>query len=121
MRKLNAIELGTHNGVIIVCLPPHSTHKLQLLGVSFMGPFKNYYSMEIENWMKNHPYHSITAYEVGTTMGVKYIRVATMENAINGLKNVSIFRLNPTFSETMTLYLTVTRWWQRKWIYYWNS
>jgi hypothetical protein len=90
--------------------PPQSTHKLQLLDVSFVGPLKYYYSMEIENWMKNRPCRSITAYEDGTTMGVAYVRAATMENVLNGLKNVSFFRPVPKFSETITLYLTVTRW-----------
>jgi hypothetical protein len=28
--------------VCVVCLFPHSTHKVQPLDVSFMGPFKSY-------------------------------------------------------------------------------
>jgi hypothetical protein len=55
-RNPDIIEMRRHHGVISVSLPPHSTHKLQPLDFSFMGPFKHYYSMEIKNWMKNHPY-----------------------------------------------------------------
>jgi hypothetical protein len=40
-RKLNAIELGRHHGVIIACSPPRSTHYFHPLDVLFMQPFKH--------------------------------------------------------------------------------
>jgi hypothetical protein len=53
-RTLDVIELARHHEVIVVCLPPQSIHKLHELHVSFVEPYKQYYSMEIENWTKNH-------------------------------------------------------------------
>ncbi|KAJ4448622.1 hypothetical protein ANN_00012 [Periplaneta americana] len=39
-RNVELLELARVNGAHIVCLPPHCTHKMQLLGVAFMLPFK---------------------------------------------------------------------------------
>ncbi|KJA15782.1 hypothetical protein HYPSUDRAFT_71833 [Hypholoma sublateritium FD-334 SS-4] len=37
--KLVMIDLGLSHGIIIFCLPPHTTHKLQPLDVGVFGPF----------------------------------------------------------------------------------
>jgi hypothetical protein len=61
--NLEVTELGRQRRVIIVCLSPRCTHKLTPLDVWFMGPSKYYYSMQTENWMKIHPYRSVTEYK----------------------------------------------------------
>ena len=43
-RNLEVITIARENFVHIVCLPPHSTHKMQPLDVAFMSPFKTYYA-----------------------------------------------------------------------------
>jgi hypothetical protein len=60
-RNLGVIEQGRHHGIIIY-LPPHFAYKLQLFDASFVGPFKHYYSMEIEKWMIKHTCCSVIAY-----------------------------------------------------------
>lgn len=54
-RNIYVIERAREVGVSIVCLPPHSTAKMQPLDVAFMAPFKTYYVQAIENWLANHP------------------------------------------------------------------
>jgi hypothetical protein len=89
-RNLEAIARGRDVGVHIVCLPPHSTHKLQPLDVVFIGPFKKFYSQEIELWLNNHPFKAVTALHVGEIFGKAYLRVASMQTAINGCKKCGI-------------------------------
>jgi hypothetical protein len=36
-------EVAGANNIEILCLPPYSTHKMQPLGVYFMGTFKTHY------------------------------------------------------------------------------
>jgi hypothetical protein len=36
---LNLIELAQQHNIILFCLPPHTTHKLQPLDVGVFGPF----------------------------------------------------------------------------------
>lgn len=47
-RNIDVIELARDNNVKIVSLSPHTTHKLQPLDKTFMGPLKTYYSEEIQ-------------------------------------------------------------------------
>lgn len=39
-KNLEALEFAKANGVILLCLPPHSTHRMQPTDVSFFGPLK---------------------------------------------------------------------------------
>ncbi|KAK9701606.1 DDE superfamily endonuclease [Popillia japonica] len=48
-RNLDVIKKARENNIAIVCLPPHSTHKLQPLDLTFMAPFKTYYCQQIES------------------------------------------------------------------------
>nr|CAD7596083.1 unnamed protein product [Timema genevievae] len=93
-KDIDVIKFERQNGIVIIYLPPHSTHKLHSLGVSFMGPFKHYYSLEIDNWLKKHPHRSVTAYKMESIMGQAYIRADTTENAINGFKKYGLVPFN---------------------------
>jgi hypothetical protein len=39
------------NNIALLYFPPHSTHKMEPLGVYFMRPFKTYCGHETENWL----------------------------------------------------------------------
>jgi hypothetical protein len=82
----------SHSGFSIFHLWDHSSIVIQ-------------WRLKTENWMKNHPCCSGTAYEVGSTMGATYIRPSTMENALSGFKNVSFFHAFHTFSKLNIFYL----------------
>jgi hypothetical protein len=51
-KNLAAIELARANGVIILQLPGHTTHRLQPLDVSIFGPLETYYNQAVEKWMR---------------------------------------------------------------------
>ncbi|KAJ8895285.1 hypothetical protein PR048_000610 [Dryococelus australis] len=51
-QNIDLIDLAKTTHVTIVSLPPHSSHKLQPLDKSFMGPLKVYYSEEIRQWLR---------------------------------------------------------------------
>ncbi|XP_050306291.1 uncharacterized protein LOC126743304 [Anthonomus grandis grandis] len=80
------IDLARENYVHILCLPPHSTHKIQPLDVAFMSPFKIYYALEIESWLKNNPGRVVTHYQVAELLGRAQLRAASC------LENVEFFR-----------------------------
>jgi hypothetical protein len=46
-RNLEVITLARENHADIICLPPHSSHKMQTLDKAFMGPLKTFYCQEI--------------------------------------------------------------------------
>jgi len=47
-RNLEVFTLARENHVDIICLPPHSSHKMQHLSKAFMGPLTTFYCQEIE-------------------------------------------------------------------------
>lgn len=94
-RNIDVINLGRENHVDIVCLPPHSSHKMQPLDLSFMSPFKTYYAQEIETWLRNNADRGVvTIYQIGKLFGNAYKRAATAEIAAKGFEKAGLFPCN---------------------------
>lgn len=47
--NVDLIDYACNHRVIILCLSPHCTHRLQLLVVSLMRPISPYYEKEVKN------------------------------------------------------------------------
>jgi hypothetical protein len=58
-KNFHALEYAKQHGVAIY-LPPHCTHRLQPLDVSFFGPLNTFYNREVTKWLKNHPGRTVT-------------------------------------------------------------
>eukprot|EP00745_Piridium_sociabile_P012380 TRINITY_DN190907_c0_g1_i1.p1 TRINITY_DN190907_c0_g1~~TRINITY_DN190907_c0_g1_i1.p1 ORF type:complete len:178 (-),score=23.43 TRINITY_DN190907_c0_g1_i1:26-559(-) len=54
-RSLAAIDYARENGIVMLSLPPHSTHRLQPLDVSFFKPLQSFYIQEQETWLRTNP------------------------------------------------------------------
>ncbi|KAK9681309.1 DDE superfamily endonuclease [Popillia japonica] len=54
-KNLNVVIKAKENNVLILCLPPHTTHKLQPLDVGVMYPLSTYMDQSLEKWMNNNP------------------------------------------------------------------
>jgi hypothetical protein len=50
-------EYCLQNNIHCLCLPPHSTHKLQPLDVGLFSPLQLRYSQELDKWMKQGGKH----------------------------------------------------------------
>ncbi|XP_072395015.1 uncharacterized protein [Diabrotica undecimpunctata] len=68
-RNIDSINLARQNHVVILSLPPQSTHKMQPLDRAFMRTLKTYYSQEIENWLRNNPGRVVTCHQVCEFLG----------------------------------------------------
>ena len=55
-----------------------------------MSPFKNYYSQEVETWISNHPFRSLSSYQVEELMEKAYAKIATLQIAMSGFKKCGI-------------------------------
>ena len=49
-KNLAFVDRAAENFVTVVSFPPHCSHKLQALDVSFMGPLKIYVSKAIQRF-----------------------------------------------------------------------
>lgn len=93
--SLDALIKAKENGVVMLCLPPHCTHRLQPLDVAFFGPLEGYYNIELTTWLKNHPGRTVGLYQVSDLFSKAYFKAATIGNAVSGFKNTGINPFNP--------------------------
>lgn len=93
-RNVDLINRARDNHVSIVCLPPHSSHKMQPLDVGFLFPLKTFYAIAIEDWLHSNPGKVVTNLKVGELFGIAYNRAATMNNSVNSFKKPGLFPLN---------------------------
>jgi len=68
-RNLEAFTLARGNQVDIYCLPPHSSHKMQTLDKTFMGPSKHSTAKELKICLCSHPGQVVTVYQTGELFG----------------------------------------------------
>ena len=92
-RNMEIIELVRKNYVTIVCLPPHTTHKLQPLDKTFMGSLKTHYSEVIRIWMR-HNNHRLGPYDIAGLFNQAYVQYKTASIAINGFLKTGIYPCN---------------------------
>lgn len=91
--NIEVINLARENFVILLSLPPHSTHKLQPLDKSFLGPLKTYYNDEIRRFIRDNG-RKITHYDVTELFAKVYMKIQCATVAINGFKTTGIYPLD---------------------------
>lgn len=93
--SLKAYDFCKKNGIVMLSLPPHSSHRMQPLDVSFFGPLKKAFRSECDLQMKNNSFQKLTHYDVASLFNKAYSRVATIAKGIAGFKASGIFPINP--------------------------
>ena len=95
-KNLEAINMARQHGVIMVSFPPHCTHGMQPLDVSFFKPLKTYYNIAHEKWLRTHPEQKVTAFDICPLFAEAYREATKMTTAVNGFENNWTLALQPT-------------------------
>lgn len=98
-KYVEVLKLAKENGVFLLCLPPHCTHRLQPLDVSFYGPMKTYYYQEVSRWLKTHPGRIVTQYQISELFANAYGKAACVANAKSGFSKTGLWPINPNVIE----------------------
>jgi len=97
---LQAVEFCRDNGIMMVSIPPHCSHRLQPLDISFFAALKTYYSRACDAWMAHHPGQAITEYHVASLVNGAYQKAANVATAVNGFRASGIYPFDrDVFSE----------------------
>ncbi|ESO99433.1 hypothetical protein LOTGIDRAFT_158518 [Lottia gigantea] len=94
-KKIEAIEYARKQSVIILSLPPRTTHRLQPLDRVFYKPLMTYYNQEMDHWLRTKKKTSVSVYAVCRIIDKAYIWAASLSTAINGFKCCGIWTFNP--------------------------
>ena len=98
--SIDTIDVAKENGVIMLTLPPHCSHRLQPLDISVYGPFKSFYNQAANDFMVTHPGKPITIHDVAQIVGTAFPLAFTPKNITAGFKHSGIYPLNRNvFSE----------------------
>ena len=89
--SLPVLDMAKENGVTILTLHPHCSHKMQPLDVSIFGPFKTYYTAAMDSMMMTKPGIPITIYDIAKLVNTAHQRAMTPSNIISGFKKTGIF------------------------------
>ncbi|XP_030765488.1 uncharacterized protein LOC115889576 [Sitophilus oryzae] len=101
-KKLEAINLARDNGVILLQLPEHTTHRLQPLDVAIF--MQVYYKQAVKKWMEAYPGLAMTQYQVAKLLMPMeksldaYGKAATIRFAINEFSKCGIGPVNRNVS-----------------------
>ncbi|CAH2094366.1 unnamed protein product [Euphydryas editha] len=100
-QNIDLINEARAHGVIILCFPPHTTHRLQVADIAFMRPLSIYYELAVTAWLRSNPGLVVTIRQVAEVFGNAFVQAATMSTAVNGFRKCGIWPYNPNvFSET---------------------
>ncbi|XP_071040606.1 uncharacterized protein [Parasteatoda tepidariorum] len=93
-KYIEALEYARKNNLIFISLPPHTTHRMQLLDRCVYGPFKTYFEQEVSTFQRSHVGRIITQYDVAALIGKAYLKAASAQNAVQGFKSSGIWPTN---------------------------
>ncbi|KAJ8956012.1 hypothetical protein NQ318_006288 [Aromia moschata] len=95
-KNLEVIDLAREKGIILLCFPPHCSHRLQPLDVAFMRPLSLYYEDEVRKWLRMNP-GKVTLFQISTLFGqacVNAASAANMKTALKGFEKTGIWPTN---------------------------
>ena len=78
----------------MLSIPPHISHRLQLLNKPFFGPSKTFYNREVNKWLVNNPGKQVNNWELSALLCRAYEQVATVQKAVNGFRYAGIVSFN---------------------------
>ena len=93
-RNLNIIEQARNNNVVLLCLPSHTSHRLQPLDVSFFRSLKSKFDEEVRLWLRNHAGRRLCEDQISELFCHAYQKVASIKNAVSGFRKSGIEPFN---------------------------
>jgi hypothetical protein len=92
--SISAIQKAKDNHIIMLTLPPHTSHKLQPLDRSVFGPFKTFYSKAMAEFLLTNNAKPVTIYDVCQISDRAYELAFTLKNIVSGFRVTGIFPVN---------------------------
>ncbi|KAK3907340.1 Protein TOPAZ1 [Frankliniella fusca] len=93
--SLEALDIAKANGVTLLTLSPHTSHKTQPLDVAVFSPFRTYYDNAMRNWIMANPGKKVTMHHVSSFVKTAMEKAMTPGTILAGFRKCGIFPYNP--------------------------
>ena len=88
--SLEAIDTAKANGIVLLTIPPHTSHRLQPLDCSVYGPFKSAYNRALDGWVRSNPGKTVSIYEIPALVNQAQMVAVTAANIVAGFRITGI-------------------------------
>lgn len=108
---IDSLTFCKNNGIILLTIPPHTSHKLQPLDRTVYGSLKKFFNSACNTWMISNPGKMISIYNVAALLGQAYPQAFTPLNIMRGFEKTGIWPYNRdifTDDEFLTSYMSLT-------------
>ena len=85
------IHSACGNGVIVFCLPPHTTHLAQPLDSTCFHSLKLYWDQACDDYMSSNPGKSVTIYQFSELFSKAWRQAMTPGNIVSGFRATGAF------------------------------
>ena len=102
-KSYEAIEYARANGIKMISFSPHTTHKLQPLDKTYIGPLKQYNGQACDRWTVNHPGKRIYFYSIAALFGEPFANASTLGKGVAGFSPCGLWSLHQIYSQKPTL------------------
>lgn len=92
--SIKAVDVCRSAGIVLLTLPPHTSHRLQPLNRRVFEPMKCYFNKAIDNWIRTNPGRRASIYEVGGTAGSAFNLSMTSSNILSAFRCTGIYPLD---------------------------
>lgn len=92
--SVESLNYAKEKGIVMLTLPPHTSHKLQPLDRTVFGPLKKYYNTACNEWLLNNNSKPMTIYDVAECVGKSYPKAFTSQNIESGFRVTGIYPMN---------------------------
>ena len=92
--SLKAVEIAKSNSIVLLTLPPHTSHRMQPLDVTVYGPFKTKYSRAPDGWMRSNSGKTVSIYQIAGLVNEAIMSAVTPRNITSGFRSSGIFPYN---------------------------
>ena len=97
-KSIEAITIARENGLHVICLPPHCTHRLQPLDVTCMKPLSTAFARESQLWLRENG-RSITIHHIAELFAKAYTKSFTPQVLLSGFEKCGLWPIRAEIFE----------------------
>ena len=92
--SLAAVDKAQANGIVLLTIPPYTSHNLQPLDVTVHGPYKKAYARAMDAWMRFNPKRTVSIYDVLEIVNKGHTSACVPRNILAGFRSTGIRPFN---------------------------